>query len=223
MDILPFIRFTISSRYIARWIYGGLALYIPVLNFFSIGFLSRSSRLILIGGMGLSTWQEKYEIWLEGVKLLFVFILYNAIPFFMFSSGFFLTTLNTFTAFFGHIMIKVSLYVVFPVCSFFLPFAFTLFAERTDFREALDFESIFRAIKEVLVEYIIGYAATIAAIYIATLFMHIPYLIGFIISSILTYYALLLSAYYFTGLYRRTSLCIQRIPDEEIEPDPSPH
>lgn len=220
MDIISFIRFTVNSRYIARWIYGGLALYIPVLNFFSIGFLSRTSRLVLVGGMGLATWQEKYETWLEGVKLLFVFILYNAIPFFMFSSGFFLTTLNSFTAFFGHLMIKLSIFVVFPVCSFFLPFAFTVFSERTDFREALDFESIFRGIKEVLVEYIIGYVATIAAIYIATLFMRIPYLVGFVLSSVLTYYALLLAAYYFTGLYKRTSLCIQRVIKDEEEKTP---
>jgi len=215
MDIIPFIRFTANSRYMARWIVGGLALFIPVLNFFSIGFLSRTSRLILVGGMGIATWQEKYEAWLEGVKLLFVFILYNAIPFFMFSSGFFLTTLNTFTAFFGHLMIKAAVFVIFPVCSFFLPFAFTIFAERTDFREALEFEDILRGIREVLVEYIIGYAATIAAVYVALLFMHIPYLIGFLISSVLTYYVLLLSAFFFTGLYRRTSLCMQRVVPEE--------
>ncbi len=215
MDIIPFIRFTINSRYAARWIYGGFALFIPVLNFFSIGFLSRTSRLVLVGGMGLATWQEKYETWLEGVKLLFVFILYNAIPFFMFSSGFFLTTLNSFTAFFGHLMIKLSIFVIFPICSFFLPFAFTIFAERTDFREALEFEKILRGIKEVLIEYIIGYVATVVAVYIALLFMRIPYLIGFVISSVLTYYALLLSAFYFTGLYKRTTLCMQRIPENE--------
>ncbi|MBP7528197.1 MAG: DUF4013 domain-containing protein [Syntrophorhabdaceae bacterium] len=215
MDLIPFIRFTINSRYIARWIYGGLALFIPVLNFFSIGFLSRTSRLILVGGMGIATWQEKYETWIEGLKLLFVFILYNAIPFFMFSCGFFLTTLNSFTAFFGHLMIKGAIFVVFPICSFFLPFAFTIFAERTDFRDALEFEQILRGIREVLVEYIIGYVATLAAIYIALLFMHIPYLVGFLISSVLTYYALLLSAFYFTGLYRRTSLSMQRIPEEK--------
>ncbi|MDD3847099.1 MAG: DUF4013 domain-containing protein, partial [Syntrophorhabdaceae bacterium] len=209
MDIIPFIRFTVNSRYIARWIIGGLALFVPVLNFFSIGFLSRTSRLILVGGMGIATWQEKYLIWIEGVKLLFVFILYNAIPFFMFSSGFFLTTLNTFAAFFGHLMIKAAIFIIFPICSFFLPFAFTIFAERTDFREALEFEEILRGIKEVLVEYILGYAATIGAIYVALLFMHIPYLIGFLISSVLTYYALLLSAFFFTGLYRKTSLCMQ--------------
>lgn len=214
MDIIPFIRFTVNSRYIARWIIGGVVLFVPVLNFFSIGFLSRTSRLILVGGIGIATWQEKYLTWIEGVKLLFVFILYNAIPFFMFSSGFFLTTLNTFTAFFGHLMIKAAIFIIFPICSFFLPFAFTIFAERTDFRDALEFGEILRGIKEVLVEYILGYAATIGAIYVALLFMHIPYVIGFLISSVLTYYTLLLSAFFFTGLYRKTSLCMQRVVPE---------
>ena len=215
MDIIPFIRFTVNSRYVNRWIFGGLALFIPVLNFFSIGFLSRTSRLVMVGGMGLATWQEKYEIWLEGMKLVFVFILYNAIPFFMFSAGFFLTTLNSFTAFFGHLMIKAAVFVILPICSFFLPFAFAVFAERLDFRESLEFESILRAIKEVLVEYIIGYAATIAALYISLLFMRIPYLIGFLIASVFTYYSLLLSTFYFTGLYRKTSLCLAQIKDDK--------
>ncbi len=215
MDIIPFIRFTVNSRYINRWIFAGLALFIPVLNFFSIGFLSRTSRLIMVGGMGLATWQDKYEAWTEGIKLLFVFILYNAIPFFMFSSGFFLTTLNSFTAFFGHLMIKAATFVVLPVCSFFLPFAFTTFAERLDFREALEFETILRGIKEVLVEYIIGYAASLAAIYISLLFMRIPYLVGFLISSVFTYYSLLLSTFYFTELYRRTSICLAQIKEDE--------
>ncbi|MBP1748935.1 MAG: hypothetical protein H6Q52_1474 [Deltaproteobacteria bacterium] len=213
MDIIPFIRFTVNSRYVNRWIFGGLALFIPVLNFFSIGFLSRTSRLVMVGGMGLATWQEKYEIWLEGMKLVFVFILYNAIPFFMFSAGFFLTTLNSFTAFFGHLMIKAAVFVILPICSFFLPFAFAVFAERLDFRESLEFESILRAIKEVLVEYIIGYAATIAALYISLLFMRIPYLIGFLIASVFTYYSLLLSTFYFTG--RKTSLCLAQIKDDK--------
>lgn len=214
-DILPFIRFTANSRYINRWIYVGLALFIPVLNFFSIGFLSRTSRLIMVGGMGLATWQEKYETWIEGLKLLFVFILYNAIPFFMFSSGFFLTTLNNFTAFFGYLMIKAATFVVLPICSFFLPFAFAIFAERQDFRESLEFESILRGIKEVLVEYVIGYVATMAAIYISLFFMRIPFLVGFLISSVLTYYSLLLSTFYFTELYRKTSLCLAQIKDDE--------
>ncbi len=72
-----------------------------------------------------------------------------------------------------------------------------------------------RGIKEVLVEYIIGYAATIAAIYVSLLFMRIPYLIGFLISSVLTYYSLLLSTFYFTELYHRTSLCLAQIKDDE--------
>lgn len=215
MDVIPFIRFTANSRYINRWIYVGLALFIPVLNFLSIGFLSRTSRLIMVGGMGLATWQEKYETWIEGVKLLFVFILYNAIPFFMFSSGFFLTTLNSFTAFFGHLMIKAATFVVLPICCFFLPFAFAVFAERLDFRESLEFELILRGIREVFLEYVIGYVATIAAIYVSLLFMRIPYLVGFLISSVLTYYSLLLSTFYFTELYRKTSLCLAQIKDDE--------
>jgi hypothetical protein len=165
--------------------------------------------------MGIATWQEKYEAWLEGVKLLFVFILYNAIPFFMFSSGFFLTTLNTFTAFFGQLMIKAAVIRHLSRMLFLSALRFHYLRGAHRFQGALEFEDILRGIREVLVEYIIGYAATIGAVYVALLFMHIPYLIGFLISSVLTYYVLLLSAFFFTNLYRRTSLCMQRVAPEE--------
>jgi hypothetical protein len=215
MNIVPFLEFTLNSRYLTRWIFAGLVLYIPILWFFSLGFLSRTSRLVIIGGIGLPTWQEKYETAIEGVKLLFVFILYNAIPFFLFSSGFFLTTLNTFTAFFGHIVI-ISSYIAFIACSFLIPFAFVTFAEQTDFRSALEFERIFKGIKEVFFEYLIGYGVALCSLYLCKWIMRIPYL-GFILSSILSYYILLVSTYYFTELYKRTSLVTVRMDGETTE------
>lgn len=216
MSIVPFIQFTANSRYITRWVFAGLVLYIPVLNFLSLGYLSRTSRLVIIGGIGLPTWQEKYETAIEGVRLLFVFILYNAIPFFLFSSGFFLTTLNSLTAFFGHIIIICS-YVAFVVCSFLIPFAFAAFAEQMNFRTALEFENIFKAIKEVFFEYATGYGATLCGLYVCRWIMHIPFLVGFILASIISYYVLLVATYYFTELYKRTSLATVRMDGQEIE------
>jgi uncharacterized membrane protein (GlpM family) len=208
MDIIPFIQFSLNSRYISRWIYGGLILYIPVLNFLSLGYLSNASRLILIGGIGLPTWQNKMDIWIEGVRLIFIFILYEAIPFFLFSCGFFLTTLNSITAFFGHIIIKLS-YIALLLFSFFIPFAFATFSEQMDFRKALEFEKILKGIKEVFIPYLGGYLGTLIALYICKLIMHIPYLIGFILSSILTYYVFLISTYYFTELFKKTTLATE--------------
>jgi hypothetical protein len=205
MDLVSFVRFTFNARYMTRWIYGGLILCIPVANFFSLGFLSRASRLFIIGGIGLPTWQDKYDIWIEGVKLLFIFILYGAIPFFMFSCGFFLTTLTSITAFFGNIIITLS-YAALLICSFFLPFAFATYAEKMDFRKALEFENILRGIKEVFVEYIAGYIGFLILLYICKLIIRIPYFIGFIVSSVLTYYIFLLATYYFTELYKKTTL-----------------
>jgi hypothetical protein len=216
MNVVPFLEFTLNSRYITRWLYAGLVLYIPVLNFLSLGFLSRTSRLVMIGGIGLPTWQEKYETALEGIKLLFVFILYNAIPFFLFSSGFFLTTLNTFMAFFGHIVI-ISSYVAFVACSFLIPFAFATFAEQMDFRGALEFEKIFKGTKEVFFEYLIGYVVALCGLYLCKWIMRIPYLVGFVLSSVLSYYILLISTYYFTELYKRTSLAPVQMEGETVE------
>ncbi|MFH0775382.1 MAG: DUF4013 domain-containing protein [bacterium] len=219
MDIIPFIRFTLNSRYISRWLYEGLMIYIPILNFFSLGYLSKVSRLLMIGGIGLPPWQDKQDLnvrinfifvfnkstWIEGVKLIFIFILYEAVPFFLFSSGFFLTTLSNITAFFGYIIIKLS-YIALFICSFLLPFAFATFADQMDLRKALEFEKILKGIKEVFIPYLGGYLGTLIALYICKLIMHIPYLIGFILSSILTYYVFLISTYYFTELFKKTTL-----------------
>ncbi len=217
MDIIPFIQFTMNSRYITRWIYTGILIYIPVLNFFSLGYLSKTSRVTTIGGLGLPTWENKYEIWVEGIKVIFIFILYEAVPFFLFSCGFFLTTLSNITAFFGSITVKLS-YIALFICSFFLPFALATFSEQYDFRSALEFENIFRGIKEVFIPYLIGYLATAVALYLCTLLIKIPYLVGFLLSSILTYYILLVATYYFTELFKTTTLSTVRIT-EDIIPD----
>ncbi|MBA4418897.1 MAG: hypothetical protein C0392_13470 [Syntrophus sp. (in: bacteria)] len=213
MDVIPFIQFTVSSRYVSRWIYGGLIIYIPVLNFFSLGYLSRASRLLMIGSIGLPTWERKSEVWVEGAKVLFVFILYGAIPFFMFACGFFLTALSAITGFFGHIVMKLS-YLVLLISSFFVPFAFITFAEQMDFRKALEFERILQGIKEVFVPYLAGYVGTVLALILCWLVIPIPksnFLQFFMVAlfSLATYYVLLVATYYFTQLFRKTSLSVE--------------
>jgi hypothetical protein len=213
MDIAAFIQFTFKGRYILRWIYGGLLMYIPVANFFSLGYLAQTSRILMIGTIGLPTWEDRVTIWINGVKLLFVFILYEAVPFFLFSSGFFLTTLGSIPAFFGSIVIKFS-YLALLLFSFFLPFAFSVFAERMEFKDALEFERIFRGIKEVFIPYLGGYIGTLIALYLCKVIIKIPYLIGFLLSSLCTYYVFILATYYFTHLFKRTSLVDSEMIEE---------
>lgn len=222
MDIAAFIRFTFNKRYVARWIVGGLLMYIPIANFFSLGYLAKTSRILLIGSIGLPTWEDRSAIWITGVKLLFVFILYEAIPFFLFSSGFFLTTLGSLPAFFGAMMMKLS-YLALLVFSSFIPFAFAVFAENTEFREALEFERITKGIKEVFLPYLGGYIATLVALYVCTMIMKLPYLLGFLLSSLCTYYVFLMATYYFTDLFKKTSLAgsgmIGILPVDDVESD----
>jgi hypothetical protein len=218
MDIAPFIQFTFNSRYVTRWILGGLIMFIPVANFFSLGYLAKTSRILLIGSIGLPTWEEKMSIWIYGIKLLFVFILYEAVPFFLFSSGFFLTTLGSIPAFFGNIVIKFS-YFALLVFSFFIPFAFSVFSEKMEFKDALEFERIFNGIKEVFIPYLGGYICTLIALYACKMIIKIPYLVGFLLSSLCTYYVFLLATYYFTTLFKRTSLMNTRRMVEEQGPD----
>jgi hypothetical protein len=216
MDLVPFIQFTFNTGYISRWIVPGLILGIPVLNFFSMGYLSKASRVLALGSIGLPTWQEKYEIWIEGVKLLFIFILYEAVPFFLFSCGFFLTALSSFTAFFGNLIIKAS-YLALLIFSFFLPFAFATFSEQGDFRKALEFEKVLAAIRETPVPYTAGYVGTLIALYLCKLLIRIPFLVGLALASILAYYILLLATYYFTQLFRKTTLSAEPFETENIE------
>lgn len=213
MDLIPFIQFTFNGRYMPRWIYPGLVTFIPVINLLSLGFLAKISRLLMIGSIGLPTWADKMSIWMDGIKLLFIFILYEAVPFFLFSCGFFLTTLSSITAFFGHIIIKLS-YLALLVFSFFIPFAFAVFSEKEDFRAALEFERVFAGIKEVLPPYFVGYVSVLFALYLCKLIIKIPYLLGFLLSSLCTYYILLLATYYFTQLYKKTTLATEKIVEE---------
>jgi len=218
MELFPFMQFTLNTQYILRWITGGIILYIPALNLFSLGYLAKTSRLLMIGSVGLPLWERKSEIWMEGVKLLFIFILYEAIPFFLFSFGFFLTTLTSITAFFGNILIKLS-YLALFLCSFFIPFAFAAFSEKGDFKKALEFDKILNGIKEVSIPYAGGYIGALVVLYVCKKVIHIPYLVGFVLSSILTYYTLLIATHYFTRLYIKTTLSEDRIKGMDIKDD----
>jgi hypothetical protein len=210
MDIVSYIVFSFTKRYVMRWIWAGLILFIPVANFLSLGYLSRASSLSMIGGIGLPTWERKNELWWEGAKLFAIFVLYEALPCFLFSFGFLLSSFGNFvTIFIGGIM-KVLAALAFIVCSFFIPFAFCAFVEGKDVRRAFELEKIVGAVKEVLIPYVLGYAVSAFCMYVAYEFHRIPYLFGFALSSVLTYYILLVSTYSFTQLFRRTGLSIGR-------------
>ena len=212
MDIVSFIVFTFNARYIKRWISAGVILFIPAVNFLSLGYLSRSSNLSMIGGIGLPTWERKNEMWWEGAKLACIVVLYEALPSFLFSFGFLLKSFgNTVTVFIGGIMTILAL-LAFIFCSFFIPFAFCVFVEGADVRRAFEFEKIAGAVKDVLIPYVFGYAGSALSMYIAYKLHVIPYLFGFALSSILIYYVLLVSTYYFTQLFKRTSLSKGKLP-----------
>ena len=159
----------------------------------------------MIGGIGLPTWEERSDIFRDGAKLFYIFILYEALPSFLFSCGFFLASFGNFiTAFLGWIL-KWAAALAFVGCSFFLPFGFCAFAENKDVRGAFEFEKIAGAVKEVLAHYILGFALTAVCLYATYKLHRIPFLFGFILSSVLTYYVFLVAAYFFTQLYRGTS------------------
>ncbi len=202
MDIVAFIRFTFNSRYISRWIYGGLIMCIPVANFFSLGYLAKTSRILLIGNIGLPTWEDRAAIWINGIKLLFVFILYEAVPFFLFSTGFFLTTLGNIPAFFGNIVIKFS-YLALLIFSFFIPFAFSVFFRKDGIQRCTRVRENFSWDQR-------GLCALFGRLSLCThCLIHMQsnnqnsYLIGFILSSLCTYYVFLLATYYFIHLFKK--------------------
>jgi hypothetical protein len=62
------------------------------------------------------------------------------------------------------------------------------------------------------VAYVAGYGLAAFCMYVAFRLHVIPYLFGFALSSVLIYYVLLVSTYYFTQLFRRTSLSVGKLP-----------
>ncbi len=200
MDLFSFVVFSFNTRYIMRWILAGVVLVVP---FFSLGYLVRTSDLSMIGGIGLPTWDRKGELWWEGARLVYIVILYEALPSFLFSLSFLLSSPGYFiTSLIGHFMKYLAL-GTFVVCSFFLPFAFCAFVESREASRAFDFERIARAVKKVFVPYTLGYIAYGFCLYLVLKLHRIPY-VGLILCSILTFYVLLVATYYFTQLFRKT-------------------
>jgi hypothetical protein len=206
MDIISFIVFTFNTRYILRWIAAGAVLFIPVVNFLSLGYLYRTAGLSLVGGIGLPTWERKNEALKEGAKFAYIVILYWALPCFLFSFAFLLKSFgNVITVPIADFMTFLAV-LAFIFCSFFIPFAFCAAVEAMEVRAAFELERIARATKEVFVPYVLGYVISGACVYVAYKLHKIPYLLGFVISSIMIFYILLVSTYYFTQLFKRTSL-----------------
>lgn len=206
MDLPGFLAFSLSSRFVLRWVGGGLAIFIPVLNFLPLGYLAKASQLFGLGDIGLPTWGNKGEIWKTGGRLFYVIILYEALPSFLFSCGFFLASFgNAVTSLLGGFL-KILAALAFVGCSFFIPFAFCAFAERNAVKAAFEFERIAAAVSKVLVRYALGIVVSGACMYGAYRVHRIPYLVGFVLSSLITYYVLLVATYYFTQLFRKTAL-----------------
>ncbi len=214
MDVVSFVFFSFNRRYILRWVLAGVVFFIPIVDFFSLGYLWRASGLSMIGGIGLPTWDRKNELWREGARLAYIVILYEALPSFLFSFGFLLASFGNFiTVFLGGTM-KFLAVLAFLGCSFFIPFAFCAFVETTELRKSFEFERIAGAVKEVLFPYLFGYALTACCMYVSYRLLAIPYLLGFLLSSTLTFYVLLVSTYYFTQLFKKTSMSSEALRDK---------
>lgn len=210
MDFLPFIKFTFNSKYILRWVLPSFALYVPLLNFLSFGYLTKIARVLLVGTVGLPTWDDKSRIFNDGMKIIIISILYEAIPFFILSCGFFLSTLPGIVSTIGKLLMKIS-YPTFIIFSLPLPFALSAYIDHSDIKVAFDYERIIQAIKEVLPLYLLGYFINLFALYITIKgLIRTPYL-GFLLSSASTYYVLILSIYFFVNLFKRTSLFRERV------------
>jgi hypothetical protein len=205
MDVVSFVVFSFNTRYILRWIYAGLIFFIPIVNFFSLGYLTRASSLSIIAGIGLPTWERKGEIWREGAKVAYIVILYEALPSFLLSFGFLLSSIGHSIAGFLSVVVFAAAVVAVVVCSFFLPFAFYAFVEAMEVRKAFDFERIAVAVKEGLPGYIFGYVLTGFCLVVAYKLLKVP-VIGFFLASVLAFYVFLVSAFYFGQLFKKTSL-----------------
>lgn len=209
MDVMSFARFSFNRRYVLRWVAAGIIFFIPVVDFFSLGYLWRAAGLSMIGGIGLPTLDQKKELWKEGARIAYIIILYEALPSFLFAFGFLLSSFgNIITNFMGGVM-NVLAAIAFILCSFLLPFAFCAFVEGKDLNKAFEFEGIVAAVREVIIPYVAGYAVVICCSFVAyKLIASIPYLfvLGFLLFSVLVFFFLLVSTYYFTQLFKRTHM-----------------
>jgi hypothetical protein len=198
----PFVRLTFNRRFVVRWIVAGILFFIPVVNFLSLGYLWRTSGLSMVGGLGLPTWEHRSELWREGARLAYIVILYESVPCFLFSFGFLLLSFGDIvTNYLGWASQVLSAFI-FVVCTFFIPFAFCVFVETTEVRQAFEFERIIMTVKRVVVRYSIGYALIGCAMYLASKLRSIPYF-GIVLVSVLVFYVMLVSTYFFTQLFRK--------------------
>jgi hypothetical protein len=198
----PFVRLTFNRRYILRWIVAGILFFIPVMNFFSLGYLWRTSGLSMVGGLGLPTWEHRSELWKEGARLSYIVILYESVPCFLFSFGFLLLSFGDLVTNYLGWVLQILAACTFVICTFFIPFAFCTFVESIEVRQAFEFEYIFMTVKRAFIRYFLCWVLVGCSIYFVLKLRAIPYF-GIILVSVLMYYIMLLSTYFFTQLFRK--------------------
>jgi hypothetical protein len=204
MQLGPFVRLTLNRRFVLRWIVAGILFFIPVVNFFSLGYLWRTSGLSMVGGLGLPTWERRSELWKEGARLAYIVILYESVPCFLFSFGFLLLSFGDIvTNYLGWAM-QILAACTFVVCTFFIPFAFCTFIESNEVRHAFEFEKILITVRRGFVRYLIGYAVIGCAMVVVLKLRAVPYF-GIIMVSVVTYYIMLISTYFFTQLFKKVT------------------
>ena len=76
-----FQRLIQNPQFLFTFLIGGLLCFVPVLNFFALGYLYRmTKRLRATGSLSLPEWDNLRSLFLDGIRLLIVFLIYAFLP-----------------------------------------------------------------------------------------------------------------------------------------------
>jgi len=195
---------------------GGVLLMIPVVQFFSIGYLTKKLKKIIELEKNTIKWDENLkELFIFGVKGTALLLIYLFIPFlFMFLGGFFISFLSKgkiLSLFFfrGQILIITGT-VLLLIIMFFFPAGICLYLEENSIKKAVDFKSILEKIILIPKEYGIVYFI-ILGIYLFSIvltFILFNWVIGILSSGFIYFYDGFVSVHLIGKFFPRKSIKI---------------
>ncbi len=208
----------------SRWdiVIGGVLLFFPVIQFFSLGFLTKKLKRIVDLDKDNVKWDENLkEIFIAGAKAALVIASYLAIPLLlMFLGGFFTTSLSQGKIlsifFFRGQVINLLMSISLLLAIFLLPVALALMLEQERLKKAYDIgeilDRIFLVPRDYLAVYIVILAMYLASIVITVLLL--TWQAGLLLAGFLFFYAGMVTVHLIGKVYPRKSVRILLSPED---------
>lgn len=187
---------------IVKLLIGGVLQFIPIINFFSFGYMLECYANGALKREEMPEWDDWGSKFVNGLLIAIISFIYVLIPSIFFGSSFSAMIINpSYNIGGGSFILAIIVFIIF---TFALPMALANFAVKKSFGAAFEFGYIFKLIASSLGRYIGAYLLYIVAAIICVIIAMIP-VIGWICIIFIGFYLGCVAGFLFGSVYGEAS------------------